>query len=616
MFRYVAALWNYDSSTACDTAAATELAFRKRWPNWSCVLSIPGTVVYCERLHSREGGTALLPDQRGILLGIAFSRRDGRELTRNVRGAYTESALSYDALCNTRGRHAIETLWGSFVVIFVSRDHSRRYVLRSPAAALPCFHSQHNGVHIFFSEVNDFCAIHTGRLSINWSLIRAQAALGDHLTRETGIVEIDSLEGGECVAQIDSGATHTFLWNPCKVANEPAIESFPDAVASIRHETQNVVQTWASRYESVLVELSGGLDSSIVLSCLASARSRPRLHCVNFYAAGCPGDERHFARSMAAKVRAPLHEVPRLPTCELSVFLHCHRTARPSLNFTGPGRFAAVSELVDKYECDAVFDGEFGDNVFGWAASAEPVSDHLYRRGPLPRLLTIARDVARMKRISIWCALTRGIRYSLFPSWTKGSFAFMNAVGGRDPGARGFITQEALDAYRHESERYVHSWFREVAMPAPSSVLIICGLLLATSTELHIPFSEFNTLNYVHPLVSHPLLEIALRIPGAFSVRSGWNRAVARVAFSNDLATDVLQRTCKTSTTPWVTETIRQHAPWLREFLLDGALARQGILDRSRVEDALSDRVSPDAPTPAELFYHIYIEGWLRQWLT
>lgn len=616
MFRYLALLWNHTSGIASEAAAATEVTLRSTFPGWQRALSISGALVYCERLQGIEGGTALLPNNSGVLLGVAFSKHDGRELTRHVQPDFTRSVLHYDELCETQGKHAIETIWGSYVLIFGSRDNGKRYVLRSPAATLPCFISHHDGIRVYFSDVNDFCAIHGDCFSINWPLIRAQAALGDHVTRETGLQEIECLESGECVSHSCAEVRHKILWNPCKLANAPGFTNFKDAVASLRHETQRAVHTWASRSSSVLVELSGGLDSSIVLSCLASAPSRPRIRCVNFYATGCPGDERSFARSMAAKVCVPLYEIPRYTTCDLDIFLECDRTARPALNFTGPGRFEALSELSRRNDCDTLVDGELGDNVFGWAVSAEPVADHLYRHGSLALVPVIARDVARMKRFSVWEIFARGIRYSLSPSWTKTLFLFANTVSGRDADKRRFITQEALNAFREEAKRFTHPWFSEIDATAPSSVYLIYALLTTTSTDYHIPFTKFKALNYIHPLVSQPLIECALRIPGAFAVRAGWNRAVARAAFCDDLAKDIAQRTCKTTTGPWVTQIIRQNASWLRTFLLDGALARQGILDRKRVEEALSEKLSPSTAIPSELFYHIYIEGWLRRWLT
>lgn len=615
MFRYVALLWNYESGAACDAAAVTELALRNACQGWQRALCIPGAMVYCERLNGREGGAATLSHGSGVLLGTAFSKSDGAELTRGATHDYIPSVLGYDELCSTQGRRAVETLWGSYILITASQDDGGRYVLRSPAGTLACYFSHQNGLRIYFSDVNDFCAIHRGNLSINWPLIRAQAALGDHITRETGITEIESLEPGECAAHIGARTRHTILWNPCKLANEPAFGTFQEAVDTLRNETRRAVHAWASRYSSALLELSGGLDSSIVLSCLASAPSRPRIHCANFYAAACPGDERHFARSMAAKVDVPLHEIPRYSTCDLDVFLHCDRTARPALNFTGPGRFDSLSELARRQDCEVLVDGELGDNVFGMAVSAEPIADHLYRHGSFTGLPTIARDVARLKRLSIWNALTRGIRYRTSQSWARTLFSFSNTVSDRDPVMRRFVTQEVLDAYREESERYIHPWFAEVSSIAPSSLYLIYSLLLTTSTEFQMPFTKFKSLNYIHPLVSQPLVECSLRIPGSFSVRDGWNRAVARAAFADDLAKEVLHRTCKTTTSAWVTQTILTNAVWLREFLLDGVLAQHGILDRKRVEETLSPRVSPSTTTPAELFYHIYIEGWLRQWL-
>lgn len=616
MFRYLALLWNDKSAIDGQTAVATEATLRGKFPTWRRALAIPGAVVYCEQLSGREGCAIVLGHKSGVILGIAFSKRDGRELAGKAQPDHLLSVLHYDELCATRGKHAVDTLWGSYVLIFSCSDSITRYVLRSPAATLPCFLSQHSGVRIYFSDVNDFCAIHGEGYSINWPLIRAQAAIGDHLTRETGVREIQSLEGGECVAHTAAEVSHHMLWNPCKFASEPGLENFHDAVASLRYETRRSVHAWASRYSSVLLELSGGLDSSIVLSCLACAPSQPRIHCVNFYAAGCPGDERTFARSMAAKVHLPLYEIPRYATCDLGIFLDCDRTARPALNFTGPGRFEALLELTRRHDCEALVDGELGDNVFGWAVSAEPVADHLYRRGSLALIPLIARDVARMKRLSVWRVLTRAMRYCSSASWTKTQFLFSSAVSGWDPDKRRFITQDALDAYRDESERYMHPWFSQVDATAPGSVYLIYALLLTTSTDYHIPFTKFKTLNYIHPLASQPLIECALRIPSAFSVRAGWNRAVARAAFSEDLSKEVIQRTCKTTTSAWVAQTIRHNASWLRTFLLDGELARQGILDKRRVEETLSERMSPFTTVPADLFHHVYIEGWLRQWLT
>src|SRR6202034_2731130 len=46
----------------------------------------------------------------------------------------------------------------------------------------------------------------------------------------------------------------------------------------------------------VLQQLSGGLDSSIVLGCLADAPSAPDISCYTFYVPGAPSDERRWAR--------------------------------------------------------------------------------------------------------------------------------------------------------------------------------------------------------------------------------------------------------------------------------------------------------------------------------
>jgi len=615
MLRYIALLWNQHSQTDQKTAEELGAAVQRKLPQWQCGFSTPGCSVHVPGSLGGEGDLIVMPNGGGALLGAAFLRSTSSDTAACDGQLRVFSHAMADQITTSRGKRALDRLWGSYVLIFSERNSGTGYVLRSPAGLLPCFYAQVHGVHLFFSVVDDYRTVAQKRLSINWPVIRAQAASGDYLTDETALTEIMSVEGGECVRISGSEMRRSVYWNPCTLSRESAGVSLTEAVSSIRRETLVSVCSWASRYKRILIELSGGLDSSIVLIGLTKSPMRADTYCATFCSTDCPGDDRHFARTMARKTGTTLIEAERDASYDISIFLRCERTARPALNFTGPGRFRVAARIAESHGCDAIFDGELGDNVFGFPMRAEPVADYLRRCGPVPGIVIVARDLARLRRLSIWRALLEGVSCARSESWLRSRYDLMKFVARHDVDSLRFVTKEVLADYEENAQRFCHPWFRDGSLPTLSSATLIQALIQTTSTALHLPFCIPGLPPYVHPLVSQPLVEAALRIPSNLAIKSGWNRAVARRAFSNELSVEVRQRSTKSQFDCLVRETVRRNAGWLREFLLDGVLAKEGVIDRHRVEQALSDRVNAFDSYFTRLFIQVYIEGWLRQWI-
>lgn len=612
MFRYLALLWNPYSSEARVSAEHLKTRVLDTLPGWPCCISLSGMSVHCLLSSTDEGSLIALPEQRGAVIGAAFPTC-AAPTSNGAQRALAQ--LSFDEIQLTRGKIITERIWGSYIALFATSDLHTRYVLRAPCSMLACFHTVIREVHVFFSVVDDCLALRQAPFSINWPVIRAQAAQRDFLARETALAEVSAVEAGECVSHNDDTIAKSFFWNPCRISQTRPIERFDEAVGSIRHETLRVVHSWASRYKAIALELSGGLDSSIVLASLKEAPTAPRICPVNLYSTECPVDERRFAQSMAEKTGIPLVTMERASDCDLSIFLRCSRTARPALHFTAPGHVGAINALVHKYGCEAVFDGELGDNVFGNPSTAEPVSDFLLRYGLRPGLLAVARDLARLKRVSIWSALRAGVSLSRSVDWRTSRAALTTASDPTTLGSRCFVTREMLEDCRREARQFVHPWFREEFAATPTAIPLIYALISTTSTSYHAPFRLPDQPPYIRPLVSQPLVEVALRIPGALSIRRGWNRAVARTAFASDLSKEVLLRTTKINFDTWCRLAIQRNSRWLKEFLLDGILARERILDTRRVSILLSDDLTADSALLPYLFVIAYIEGWLRQWI-
>jgi asparagine synthase (glutamine-hydrolysing) len=200
------------------------------------------------------------------------------------------------------------------------------------------------------------------RLSINWDYVAASVCTPLHETRETGINEVTRLLHGECIT-IDHGkVSRVCYWNPFEVVREEPLEDVDQAVSTLRHTTRSCVHAWASRYPSILELLSGGLDSSIVASCLADSPSRPIVTCVNYRNKYDPStDERSFAALAAERAGFPILEQEWPSQLDLSGILEVPIHACP---FNNVFQFATAEMLRQTArDCGATgyFTGEGGD---------------------------------------------------------------------------------------------------------------------------------------------------------------------------------------------------------------------------------------------------------------
>src|SRR5690606_20996432 len=84
------------------------------------------------------------------------------------------------------------------------------------------------------------------------------------------------------------------------------------AAIELRRTVRHCVRSWAACHPGLALRLSGGLDSSIVLSCFGgSADSTRELPlCITFYGTNAGADPRRWARLAAQHIGCDIIEVP------------------------------------------------------------------------------------------------------------------------------------------------------------------------------------------------------------------------------------------------------------------------------------------------------------------
>ncbi|MGH8290129.1 MAG: asparagine synthase-related protein [Steroidobacteraceae bacterium] len=599
MFRYVALVWNDRDAAAREAARAL---LERHWPvaqNWRVGLRGRGIEVRYVRARTDSSQAYEVADSGGVVLGTLFARS-----AEGVSTAAPQALGEADsrAIVDTNGRHLIEEFWGRYVAFLHDAPAQATWVLRDPSGGMPCYLVRCRGVDLYFSWIDDVWELVDDSLEVNWPyLIATVCSLREH-SSGTALRGVTQVLTGECL-EIRAGVSKRFFyWDPLAVANTELIEDAAAAVAAMRRCVRDVVHAWASCYEHLLLSLSGGLDSSIVLACLKDAPSRPRTTCCHYYPLGADLDERAFARAAAARADSELIERARAPSFSLQPLLTIHRSPEPTHYpyFLEHSRLDA--QLAAESGAAAVLSGYGGDQLFYQERAQWAPGDFLHRRGVRPALLRIALDAAQMDQISVW----RVLRAAIWGYLVQQRWSVLEEAGRMRP----LLVPEVIREARRSAE-FLHPLLRH-PRGTPSGKLWHAHQI-SQPFDFYDPLGGESGVERIAPLFSQPLIELCLRIPTYVLTQGGWDRAVARRAFYEDLPAQIRNRRHKGGIEEHLRQTVQHNRGLLRELLLDGFLVREGVIDRTKLADVLSGRATRIASGCGELLEYAGIEAWCRR---
>lgn len=601
MFRYIAFVWIESERAQLNAARFLAQRLQTASSGWSLVLDREGLQVWCAHARTGSSEPTVLHDESGVVLGTLF-RRPGHGDWEPRKAALERAETT--AILATEGRRLMECYWGRYVAFLQDSVGGRVWVLRDPTGRLPCLSMSFRGVHIFCSKIEDIARLDLMSFTFNWPRIAAGLIAPLLETEETALKEVSNVLGGECVEVRGSQTHRRFYWNPAAIARADAIEDPDRAATALRSTVKACVNAWASCHSSILHRLSGGLDSSIVLGCLRDAPTQPNVTSVNYYSRGSDSDERHFARLAARHAGYPLIELERNPDVRFETLLDAPPSIEP--RYYLPlllERSAAEAELIRKHGFSGVFDGNGGDGLFYQSPLAPTVTDYIIRRGIRPALFSIALQIARTSDRSVWSVLATSLRDGVARRhWSPLKEALSNSTL-TPPGAKRFVGSE---------RRFLHPWFEAAQGIPPGKLWHIFNISIPLNFEDS--HAGVATPEIATPLVSQPLFELCLRIPTYVLVSGGWDRALARRAFTRETPSQILTRRTKGGMEEHVQEMLARNIDFVRDLLLGGLLVREGLAEQQKLEEILSERPSAVSARMTEIFTHLGTEVWLRSW--
>lgn len=485
--------------------------------------------------------------------------------------------------------------WGGFVALS-SDGGGTLQVIRDPSAAMPCYYAQVAGLMLIGSSVAAMMDAGLEKPLISMDRLARSLYRADLPSQETALGDVHELLPGDCLRIDGDDLNVRHVWSPWDHARIDEKVDFAGHAARVQCAVQNSVTSWDSTVDHALVGISGGLDSSVVATCLAANAARPI--CVTVSTGDAEGDERLYARRICAHLELKLLEAQY----DLSD-IHIEHPARPDLprptgRLIAQAYNAAVSRVAQETGAEAFITGNGGDNVFAISQSAGAIADRLLHEGPGVGSWRTARDICRLTGCSLIQAWRSALRIATGPRryrWRPD---------------RGFLDMEI--AQQLDREPLVHPWLDAPNGALPGKAAHIAALL---RIQRHLEGTgQLGGVRVINPLMSQPVIEACLAIPSWMWCQGGQNRSVARHAFRSLMPASITDRVSKGGPTGFGSQIVAVFRERIIERLLDGNLASNGIVDRVALERRLRDARPNWGAEQVRILELLEAEVWIDHW--
>ena len=596
---YLAMLWNRTDKDQGACAALLLDQLQREHARWTCRLADTGAAIFDQGAGSSTAKTYVLAGGCGIVYGRLFESGNGTCMSPDDLLVDRDFA---EANARSSGALLIDRYFGAYVAILLDVNSDSWVVIRDCSGMLPCYYTVVSGITIVCSDISLITAV-VPHFRINWSYLARFLAWPSIQIRETALENVHELLAGELLQVKGARPTTRFAWNPVSISRE-AITDHQAAASTLRSATALAISAWAAVHGSILHSLSGGFDSSLVLSLLVRSPRPPAITCINRFANGAAEDERVYARISAKACNARLLEISRdfLARPFQSDCLGSPRTAKPAIPYILSALESAFwNELTATTGAQSVWTGQGGDHLFLSARTELGVIDCLRLHGFGVELGNAMRHAAVLTGRSFFSLMARTAAISV----SRRSFRDSTNMA---PDCR-FLSR---DGSRHVSEeRIFHPWYRDSRSLPPGKRCHV--LLIADVINRHRPLPERHA-EEIHPLLAQPVLEACLRIPVHVLLSEGKTRGLARRAFASYLPREILAREQKGVASAHFLGTLRNSRRFILELLLDGVLIRQGLLAKQRLATTLESNEPLRSEVFSPLFACVAAEAWVRGW--
>lgn len=501
-----------------------------------------------------------------------------------------------DGDVQTVARALVDDHWGSYLAFLRCRGTGGLFVLRDPSGAIPAAIIGDRDVAIVADQIPRW--LHeavAGRPTIDWSLVAAQLLDPSVACRGSFLTAVRPVAAGS-LAAIDPGQTQRPVWDPLKVA----ARAVPDVDRLAQHlafTVRDSVAALTAVHNRLLLELSGGLDSAILLGCITAGHAGGPPPCINSATIQASGDERIYARAAADRHGAMLTEIMVAPAeMDYARLADQSDISEPRLYGSDISHERMVTGLADALGASAIVTGQGGDAVFFQEPTPLVAVDHVRAHGLSSVTWRTVLDSAHRSHGTIWSVLAaaRASRRHRMLTLVEHDNLLLGPAARRAPAVSR------------------HPWLTDIEALPPAKRIQL--QLLSVGQFFRGPTTRAERFDLIHPLLAQPVVELCLAIPSWQLCHGRLDRGLARQAFAADLPEIIARRRGKGEVSTYYSHAIIANLPFLRGLLLDGLLVQRGLLDGDRLDASLSERSMVQRPDHRVIIAYASLEAWLRSW--
>lgn len=489
----------------------------------------------------------------------------------------------------------VARVWGRYVGVRLTDHGEIAAVIRDPSGALECIAWSQDGLTILASTAPDWLI---RRLRPPWTvnIDRLAHAMRDPLM-SSGALLIDgpmAIDPGT-VQPMPLSRTPTTVWRPAQIARQSLETRLEprDAAAMLRSAIDEAVVGLAGPTGSLAVEVSGGIDSSIVAASLARHGADHVKLWINAHGASPEADERVYVAALGETLGIMPVSVPHAvgPITE-ALLESISQDFRPGLNALDVHHDLDWVNRLTRAGVGALLTGKGGDSILLQSAGPDVFVDLWQARGWRALLAPDTARLAATNEMSVWSMVREALRY------------------GRQGGPRPALDDALLTPISAAAP--LHPWLEGCEAFGPAKTFQIAGVVDSVSRHGRSLLTE--AIDVRHPLCAQPVVEACLAMPTSLLTLGGRGRGLAREAFRDRLPPLITERRSKGDMTRIYGRMILDNLHVLRPWLLDGRLAAAGVIDRSAAETALAPEALMWRGRYSAIMRAAAFEGWLRVW--
>lgn len=531
-----------------------------------------------------------------LLVGDLFDKSGAR-----VCGEWLDRISAATRTGETRACRLLATAWGRYLALFCDGGGGVT-MLRDPIGEMQAYRTELEGSWLVAPSWPDWLVEAAG------ARIGPDPAMVAHLLAHPLVAVDHSLLSGVSLLQpgvlhdLTGNAPDRVLWSPSAIVRGAAGQRRDEASAVLRRAVDLACRARSAGQGHILVQLSGGLDSAIVLGALAQMVDPERISAINFATAYGEGDERLLARAAAHHHGIDLIErTVSAEAMDFSRLASTASTAGPRLYGLDIHEEEMMIAVAREKGAGTIMTGQGGDAIFFQMAYPDIAVDHARDHGmssffgPMP---WIAGQRAGCSIWRVWGMMLRDFVRSVPASSASAAFdAFL--LGAK---ARALIDPQLFRSL----------WLDGARDLAPAKRIHIDTI--ANCRLFFSPTLRHQVAPVIHPLMTQPVIEacLSLTVPElAFDLR---DRPLARDAFRNRLPDAIYRRNGKGETSRYSNRAVVANLPFLRDYLLDGELVSRGLVDRAKLDAMLDEDYLVGAVKARTPLYYASVEAWLRRW--